>query len=330
MKFGAIILVLATTLSIIIAITSAAVSENGRLQVSGNKIINKNGSQVHFEGMSFFWSNNDWGGENFYNSDMVGNLKSKLGVTIVRAAMGVEDPGGYLEDSSNKEKVETIVDAAIAQDLYVIIDWHSHHAELYPSQAEEFFRQMALKYANYDNIIYEVYNEPLQISWDDNIKPYAEGVIRAIREHDNKNIIVVGTPTWSQDVDKAADNPITGYSNIAYTLHFYAGTHGQYLREKGNYALDKGLALMVTEWGTVNANGDGVVSRDETWTWVNWMREKGISSCNWSVNDKSEGASLLNPNASVTGSDLENQLTASGQLVKEILKENCLNDGLSR
>eukprot|EP00122_Pirum_gemmata_P003971 Pgem_evm1s3596 len=319
-----------------IDLNNAQVSTNGRLQVSGNQIQNKDGTSARFDGMSLFWSNDGWGGEAFYNAEMVANLKNKLGATIVRAAMGVDDEGGYISSPGNKNKVETVVDAAIANDLYVVIDWHSHHAENYPSQAADFFSQMAQKYGSYDNVIYEIYNEPLQISWSGTIKPYAQGVINAIRAHDPDNLIIVGTPTWSQDVDQAANDPIND-NNVAYTLHFYAGTHGQSLRDKGNTALNKGVALMVTEWGTVNANGDGAVNSGETWNWVNWMKEKGVSSCNWSVNTKSEGASLLNPGASSTGSDLDSQLTASGQLVKQILGgggggdgDGCTNGHLAR
>ena len=36
---------------------------------------------------------------------------------------------------------------------------------------------MAKKYGKHPNIIYEIYNEPLVVSWDDVIKPYAENVI---------------------------------------------------------------------------------------------------------------------------------------------------------
>ena len=144
--------------------------------------------------------------------------------------------------------------------MYVIIDWHSHHAESYRSNAIAFFQDMARTYGTRNHVIYEIYNEPLQISWSGTIKPYAQAVISAIRAIDPDNLIIVGTPSWSQDVDVAAADPIAG-TNIAYTLHFYAGTHGQFLRDKAQTALNRGVALFVTEWGSVNANGDGAVTR---------------------------------------------------------------------
>jgi hypothetical protein len=203
--------------------------------------------------------------------------------------------------------------------MYVIIDWHSHHAEDHRQGAIDFFREMAQTYGNTPNVIYEIYNEPLQISWSGVIKPYAEAVISAIRAVDPDNLIVVGTPTWSQDVDVAAADPITGYSNIAYTLHFYAATHKQSLRDKAATALSRGVALFVTEWGTCEASGSGYVDEVLTNEWVAFMKANGISNCNWSINDKAESASILNAGVSTTGGWTDANLTPSGRLVKNIV-----------
>jgi len=296
------------------------VQTHGALSVSGNQIVNKNGVAVSFAGTSLFWSNTGWGGEDFYNASVINWLYSDWNTNIVRAAMGVDDNGGYISDPSNKQKVITVVDAAINEGLYVIIDWHSHHAEDYETEAIQFFEEMATLYGDYDNIIYEIYNEPLQISWDNIIKPYAESVISSIRAIDNDNLIIVGTSTWSQDVDIASYNPITGYSNIAYTLHFYAGTHGQYLRDKAQTALDNGIALMVTEWGTVNADGNGVVNESSVIEWMDFLCDNSISHCNWAINDKDEGASALLPGSSSTGNWTVDDLSASGIVVKDIVE----------
>lgn len=303
------------------------VQNNGQLSVVGSQIVNQNGQPVSFAGTSLFWSNNNWGGEAFYNSSTVNWLTNDWDISIIRAAMGVEDNGGYISDStSNKTRVKTVVDAAINEGIYVIIDWHSHHAENYQTEAVAFFEEMATLYGQYDNVIYEIYNEPLQVSWDNVIKPYANAVVAAIRAIDSSNLIIVGTPTWSQDVDAASLNPITGYSNIAYTLHFYAGTHGQWIRSKATTALNNGIALMVTEWGTVNANGNGAVDSVSTADWMTFLCNNNLSHCNWALNDKVEGASALISGASNLGNWSANDLTASGTLVKSIIKDwdaNC-------
>ncbi len=299
------------------------VSQNGALSVKGNQIVNKNDISVSFAGPSLFWSNTWWGGEDYYTKEVVSWVKSDWKATIIRASMGVDENGGYISDTTNKTRVKVVVDEAINQGMYVIIDWHSHHAEDYKTQAIAFFKEMANTYGDYDNVIYEIYNEPLQVSWSNVIKPYAEDVIEAIREIDSDNLIIVGTPTWSQDVDVASNDPITDYDNIAYTLHFYAGTHSQNLRNKATTALNNGIALMVTEWGSVNANGDGSVDEEETNLWMDFLCDNKLTHCNWALNDKNEGASVLVQGASTTGGWTQNHLTTSGKLVKDIIVNWC-------
>jgi len=290
------------------------------LTVSGNRVL-AGGSAASFSGNSLFWSNNGCGGDKFYNANTIGWLKADWKSDLVRAAMGVKERGGYLDDPvGNKAKVKAVVDAAIANDMYVIIDWHTHNAEDYQAQAIDFFKEMAGMYGKYPHIIYEIYNEPLRISWSSVIKPYAEAVIGAIRAIDPDNLIIVGTPSWSQNVDEASRDPITAYKNIAYTLHFYAGTHKQSLRDKAQTALDNNVALFVTEWGSVDCSGDGAVNAAETWAWVNLMKTNGISNANWALNDKREGASALSFGASGNGGWGSEQLTVSGALAREIVR----------
>ena len=295
---------------------TTVVDINGLLQVSGNQIINKNGAPVSLAGNSFFWSNDNWGGERFYNPEVVEWLKKDWKTTIVRASMGVEDPGGYLDNKTgNKDRIKIIVEAAIEKGLYVIIDWHSHHAEDNTEEAVLFFEEMASIYGHHNNIIYEIYNEPLDISWSDTIKPYAVSVIQAIRSIDPDNIIVVGTPEWSQRVDLAAADPITGFSNIAYTLHFYTVYHHQWLRDRASEALESGIALFVTEWGSI---GYSIIDSEAN-KWMTWCHTNKISHCNWAVNDKEEEWSIVIPGASTSGNWSDEDLTDAGKLAKDII-----------
>ncbi|PTT78757.1 endoglucanase, partial [Pelomonas sp. HMWF004] len=303
---------------LMLAHAGGALADVSPLSVSGNKVL-AGGQPASFAGNSLFWSNNGWGGEKYYNAGTVGWLKSDWKSKVVRVAMGVEESGGYLQDPvGNKARLKAVVDAAIANDMYVIIDWHTHHAENYRPQAVAFFEEMARTYGKSNHVIYEVYNEPLNVSWSGTIKPYAQAVINAIRAIDPDNLIIVGTPNWSQDVDAASRDPISG-ANIAYTLHFYAGDHGQWLRNKAQTALNNGIALFVTEWGSVRASGDGDVSEAETWAWVDFMKAKGISNANWALNDKPEGASALVQGANAQGGWSAGQLTRSGALAKQII-----------
>lgn len=292
------------------------VAYHGSLKVLGNKIVDKDDKPVQLRGMSFFWS--QWIGK-YYTAETVKWLKDDWHCNILRAAMAVGS-GGYLTNpAAEKEKVYKVVDAAIAQGLYVIIDWHDHSAHNNVKESKIFFAEMAQKYGDKPNVIYEPFNEPEQVSWSAVVKPYHRQVIDTIRFHDPDNLIICGTPTWSQDVEAAANDPLTG-TNIAYTLHFYAGSHKQWLRDKATRALNKGVALMVTEFGTTDATGDGVVNKTETNEWFKFLDDNNISWCNWSIADKVEGSAALKPNASTTGGWTEANLTESGLFLRSELR----------
>jgi endoglucanase len=285
----------------------SVVSMYGRLKVVGNKVCSEGGTPVQLRGMSLFW--NVW--TSYYKASVVDNLNKSWGATIVRAAIA----NGSTSSVSDTVK---IVDAAIANGIYVIIDWHSHNAETNQAQAITFFTNMATKYKDYPNVIYEIYNEPLGGTTWPVIKAYEEAVIAAIRATGTKNLIVAGTPNWSQWVDVASADPITTdpENNIAYTLHFYAATgfHQQPLRDKANIALSNGLALMVTEWGTCEDTGGGNIDAAQTRIWLDYLDQNMISSCNWSLNNKEEAASALTGN-NVTGPWPDAQITTSGHIV---------------
>ncbi|MET0386210.1 MAG: glycoside hydrolase family 5 protein [Polyangiales bacterium] len=287
------------------------VPQHGALHVEGTKVVDAKDEPIQLRGMSLFWS--QW--SDYYTVNTVDQLVDDWHVTLVRAVLGVEN-GGYLEEpADNEAKVTAVVERAIARGVYVIIDWHDHHAEAHQAEAIAFFTRMATKYGATPHVLFEIYNEPLEVPWA-SVKGYAEAVIAAIRGAGAKNVVIVGTPTWSQDVDIAAENPITTDDNVAYTLHFYAATHKEYLREKARKALAAGVALFVTEWGTCESTGDGVVDEGETKAWLELLTEQDIGWANWSLNTKAEACSALTPTASPTGPWTGSALTQSGSLVK--------------
>jgi endoglucanase len=294
------------------------VEKYGQLSVQGNYMVSQYGDTVQLRGVSLFWS--QWMGQ-YYNGDVVKWLRDDWKCTVVRAAMGVES-GGYLENPDTEvQKVMDVVDAAISKGIYVIIDYHSHEAYKNPDAAKRFFGQMAKKYGAYPNVLYEVFNEPLQDpSWTRNLKPYAEMVIAKIREFDPDNIVIVGTRQWSQMVSEAGLNPIK-QPNIMYTLHFYSGTHREWLREEAQKAMNSGIALFVTEYGTCDASGNSNLDLAETKIWYDFLDAHKISYCNWSIADKAETASTLKPGANQFGKWESYDLTPSGIFVREDLIE---------
>jgi len=295
------------------------VEKYGQLGVKGNKVVDKNGNPALLRGMSLYWS--IWGPQKYYNYNCIKWLRDDWHIQIIRACMAVEN-GGYLTDpATQKTLIDSVIDAAIKLGIYVIIDWHDDKAQHYTEKAQNFFVEMAQEYGNYPNIIYEPYNEPLGgvgLTWKDSIKPYLVSVINSIRQYDPYNLIICGTPTWSQDVDIASGSPIAG-TNIAYTLHYYAATHKQWLRNKAATALKNGIALFVTEYGTCESSGSGVIDTIETRAWWKFLNQNKISRCNWSVADLTETSAILNPGASIDGNWDPSDIKPSGILVKSEL-----------
>jgi len=300
----------------------SAVTKHGFLAIKKGQLINQHQQAISLAGPSLYWSNNGWAGENFYQKQVIENLSNQWQASIVRAAMGADFKGSYLSHpEDNLKKVETVIEAAIANGIYVIVDWHSHHAENNTEQAIEFFQYIAKKYGHLANIIYEIYNEPLQnTDWHSVIKPYSIKVISAIRAIDSDNIILIGSQSWSQDVDISAKDPITGFTNLAYTLHFYAGTHKEDIRAKAQSALGAGLALFVSEWGTVAADGNGRVDYQETEKWLAFMRKNKLSHCSWSLSQKDESSAMFKPNASIINKWTDDDLTENGLYLKSIIQ----------
>jgi len=297
------------------------VALNGALQAQNGLIVNKNGVPPQLRGISFSWSL--WGGRKYYNPAVVDWLVSDFKVSIIRAAMGVEPDHGYLQEPAlQTQLLENVVDQAIKDGIYVLIDWHDHHSNLHLAQSKAFFTEMAKKYSGVPNVIYEIWNEPTAISWD-TVKNYAVQVITEIRKYDPDNLIVVGSPHWDQDVDIAAANPITGFNNVAYSFHFYASdpNHQEKLRAKADLAIKKGLPLIVTEWGVGESDGNGKFDKKLVKTWFSWMEANKLSWSNWNITDKDETTALLMPGAPDNGGWTEDELSSAGVYIRDRLRE---------
>jgi endoglucanase len=299
------------------------VEKHGQLHVQGNRIVDQRGAPVQLRGMSLYWS--QWIPK-YYNAATVQWLRDDWKITVIRAAMAVKAGGYEKNPTAERDKVIAVVDAAIKLGIYVIIDYHAHTAHENRAQAQAFFADMARRYGNSPNVLYETYNEPLDVSWEKVLKPYHEAVIDSIRAHDPDNIVIVGTRNWSQQVAEAAANPI-GRSNVAYALHFYANTHGQWLRDQAQAAMNAGAALFVTEYGTTDATGNGAVNEAATREWWAFLDKNFISHLNWSVADIPESSAALKKDASPEGGWPVSQIKASGLLVRDELRAKAASEG---
>lgn len=308
------LLIIAFILLLMNNLNAQPVKKNGKLSLDGVQLVNENGDNVVLRGVSFGWHN--WW-PRFYTAGSVKTLANDWNATVIRAAIGVEPEDGYINKPDwSLKKAKAVIDACIKEDVYVIIDWHDHHINLEP--AKEFFELMAKEYGEYPHVIYEIFNEPVKQSWDE-VKAYSREVIEVIRKHDPDNIILVGSPHWDQDLHLVAESPLEGYNNIMYTLHYYAATHGQFLKERGEMALKAGCPLFISESAGMEANGDGPLDLEAWQGWIDWAENNKVSWVTWSIADKDESCSMLYPSASSKGKWKEKDLKESGKKMKELL-----------
>ena len=293
------------------------VSAQSRLQVVGSQLCDESGSPVMLRGISLGW-HNLW--PRFYNKGAVKWLAKEWHADVIRAAVGASSvDDNYLENPEFAlQCVTPVIEAAIKNKVYVIIDWHSH--EMHTAQAKSFFSQMAKKYGKHPNIIYELYNEPVNDSWQD-LKQYATEIITEIRRYDPDNIILMGCPHWDQDIDLVAASPLEGVSNVMYTVHFYAATHKDYLRDKMRKAVEGGLPVFVSECAGMEASGDGPLDAAEWQKWVDTMEQLRISYVCWSLSDKNETCSMLLPRAKSCGDWTDDLIKPWGKMARAAINK---------
>lgn len=292
--------------------TVTPVQAHGRLHVSGTDLVDAHGAKVQLKGVSthgIAWF------PQYVNKEAFRTLRDRYGINTIRLAMYATKGEGY--GPAARKKVYEGVKYASELGMYVIIDFHilaDGNPKHYTKKAAKFFKKVAKKYAQKSNVIYEICNEPNgNITWKKHVKPYAKKIIKVIRKYDKNGIIIVGTPTWSQDVDTAAADPIKGRKNIMYALHFYAATHKEWIREKLKTAHKKGLPVIVSEFSICDASGNGSLDKSSGNAWMKLLDEYNISYCAWSLCNKAESASLIASSCSKTGGWDWNDLSPAGK-----------------
>lgn len=305
----------------------------------------RDGAEVQVRGMSLYWSLQPKATE-YWTEEGIATMVRDMNIQIVRAAMATgsedwwgcknggecgDDPSGHMRGYAVDKEfqtnlMKTVVEAAIKNDIYVIIDWHSHEANKQTESSKAFFEEMAKTYGQYDHVIFELFNEPTDISWND-VKGYANQVIPVIRKYSD-NLILVGDPKWDQNPQMAIGNEVTDSGkNTAYTLHYYANSHcvngtydwgGPCEGSNGEKAIKAGLSVFVSEWGTGNADGGGNPDQGKNAQWQEFVNKYKLSWANWSASHISEGT------AAFQGGSNKNSLsyTTSGNLVKGYLATN--------
>ena len=302
--------------------TSTPFGQHGALHVENGKLTDENGNVVQLYGMSthgIAWF------PQYINYDSFRTLRDDWNTNCIRLAMYTAEYGGYCAGGDKDQLKQLVKDGvSYATDLgmYVIVDWHIL-SDCDPNQNKDeaiaFFREMAEAFADNDNVLYEICNEPNGgTSWD-SIKSYAEEVIPVIREKKSNAVILVGTPAWSQEIDKAAASPLD-YDNVMYTLHFYAGTHKDDLRNRLETCAQNGLPIFVSEFGMCDASGNGANDFDSTTKWLDLLNKYQISFCCWNLANKDESSSVFKASSTAISDWTEDDFNESGRWIRDYFR----------
>lgn len=301
-----------------LAYSKTPVGMHGKLHVDGIFLYDQNNKKVQLRGASLHGIQWDVG-YNYINKGSFQSLRDEWGINAVRLPVYVTQ-NGYTEGSQAvmDTRIQSAVNIATDLGMYVIIDWHVHSASgettnpnTWKSQAQAFFEKYSGMYKNNNNVLFEICNEPVNTKWYDgsgnDIYSYANTIIPIIRKNTDA-VVIVGTNTWSQDVDDVAGHKLNT-TNTMYTIHFYSATHTDNIRSKVQTALDKGVPVFCTEFGVCSADGNGSYNLDEADKWMDLFDKYSISYFCWQLSNKSEKASYLatgctKTNGGWTNSDL--------------------------
>ena len=304
------------------AAESSFLGTHGALSVNGTDLVDQNGEKIQLYGVSthgLAWF------PQYVNEDGFRTLHEDWKINCVRLALYTDEYGGYA-NGGDKENLKNLIRNGIAyatnQDMYVIVDWHvlnDRDPGVHKADALAFFEEIASEYADYTNIIYEICNEPNGYATWESVKNYANEVIPVIRAHDEDAVILVGSPTWSQDIDKAAADPLD-FDNVMYTLHFYADTHRDDLRSRLETCVSNGLPVFISEFGTCDASGNGANNFDQTSKWLELAEKYNISFFSWSLCNKAETSALISSSCSKTADWTENELSEAGKWLRNYFR----------
>ena len=301
---------------------STPYGQHGALHVENGKLTDENGNTVQLYGMSthgIAWF------PQYINYDSFRTLRDDWNTNCIRLAMYTAEYGGYCA-GGDKEQLKKLVRDGVSYatelGMYVIVDWHIL-SDCDPNQNKDeaiaFFREMSEAFADNDNVLYEICNEPNSgTSWD-SIKSYAEEVIPVIRAQKPDAVILVGTPTWSQEIDKAAASPLDD-SNVMYTLHFYAGTHKDDLRNRLETCVQNGLPVFVSEFGMCDASGNGANDFVSTTKWLDLLNKYQISFCCWNLANKDESSSVFKASSTALSDWTDDDFNESGRWIRDYFR----------
>lgn len=272
----------------------------------------------------------------YINSSSLNTLKAE-GANIIRLAMYSDADSGYLTEPYNLDFVYIGIENAIANDMYVIVDWHileDNNPLIHQEEAIAFFDEISEYYKDTPNILYEICNEPNgATTWED-IYNYAMQVIPVIRENAPEAVILVGSPSYSTAVYEAMERPLP-FDNLMYSYHKYVDVSSEaepefYWLEK---AVEESFPVFVTEWG-IAYKDESYISGERTpyddgmelcmnpaYDFLDFLEEHQISWCGWALSNSDEIHAAIRKDCDKLSGWTDEDLTQGGKLMFSYFKD---------
>ncbi|MBR1393098.1 MAG: glycoside hydrolase family 5 protein [Ruminococcus sp.] len=294
----------------------------GRLKVCGDRLTGEKGETVRLFGMSthgLAWQ------PKYVCRECFEALRDEMGCECIRLALYTHQYKGYCTDGDKEELYALVkkgIDLAIELGIYVIADWHILMEEsplTYADEAERFFASLSAEYPGCPNLIYEICNEPNGVATWEDIKAYAERIIPVIRANSPEAVVAVGTPEWAQRCELALADPLD-FDNVIYTLHFYAATHGKFLRDRAEKCLEAGLPIFVTECSITEATGDGAPDMESAAKWAELLDLYQVGMIGWSLSAGFDQSSVFKQGCEKLSGWSDEDLKPTGKWFREIFR----------
>ncbi len=299
-------------------------STAGKLQVLGTCLCAQDGHPIQLRGVSTHGI--QWF-PNYVNQELFNELHRDWNANAVRLALYTAEYDGYCnggDQTKLKELIMNGVEYANNADIYAIIDWHTMRdgdPTTYEDEAIKFFDEISASCKDYDNVIYEICNEPNTVPWKV-IREYAMKVIPVIRANDEDAVILVGTPIYCKAPTEVKKGPITEYGNIMYDLHFYAASHQKSIQVEVDGCLKAGIPIFVSEFGICSNTGTGSLNYEWGESWMELLNANAVSYMCWQFSNKHESSSLIKEECTKFSGFSDDELSEQGIWYKNVLKRN--------
>ena len=313
---------------------------NGKLVKSGAKILNSAGVEFMLQGIGTH-SLTEY--NPLYSYDSVKTLKY-YGINLIRVSVYLSNfypeksnhrlCKGWLEYSDEiKPIIEKLIDNATRNNMYVLLDWHSYHSidggdvTQYTSQQEAFFEYYASKYASYNNVLYELHNEPYRNTATE-LLPSIISCASIIRGYNQDAIIVCGHGSDGVAEANRVWNTLNNL-DIFISPHLYTGEQNT---NSISEFISNNLPIFVSEWGNSSLSGDDIPNYSMAYNMFNLMFQNKVSNALWKWTYQNMDTAVLTYNESAIkyaypyGGYVDGLLSSNGKFYFDMTFDGMIKD----